>query len=161
MILLPVGLRPPFTEAPSSVLYAETGSTVTLVWNYDHGSVKRISIEYLKSGTYVVLVVKESDGTVKTNPKEPASLTSRVTIKDNATFVIRSFTNSDSTKYRCGLKPTVGAEKLTDPVEIVVVGRYSTRALTSYPYGWRLGGDLYIEIITINDKRNETGLPGC
>ena len=108
----------------------------------------------MKSGTYVVLVVKESDGTVKTNPKEPASLTSRVTIKNNATFVIRNFTNSDSTKYRCELIPTVGVEKLTDPVEIVVSGRYSIPALASYPYAWKQGGDLHIEIITINAERN-------
>ena len=147
MILSPVGLRPPFTEAPSSVVYAETGSTVNLVWNYDHGSVKRISIQYMKSGTYVVLLLKESDGTVKTNPSEPASLTSRVTIKGNATFVIRNFTNNDSTKYRCGLKPTVGAEKLTDPVEIVVVGRYRKPALTSYPYASRLGGYLTSKLL--------------
>ena len=84
---------------------------------------ERISIQYMKSGVYVVLVLKESDGTVKTNPREPASLTSRVTIKDNATFVIRSFTNSDSTKYLCSLEPESGINVATDPVTIVVFGK--------------------------------------
>ena len=99
------------------------------MWNYDHGSVKRISIEYMKLGKYVAFVLKENDGTVKTDPNEPASLTSRVTIKDNATFVIRNFTNSDSTKYRCALKPTVGVEIVTDAVEIVEASKYSALIL--------------------------------
>ena len=110
-------------------MYGETGSTVSLVWNYDHGSVERISIQYMKSGAYVVLVIKESDGTVKTNNKEPPGLTSRVTIKDNATFVIRSFTNSDSTKYVCVLRPSSGSDKLTDPVEVVEASKYNVLAV--------------------------------
>ena len=110
-------------------MYSETGSTVSLVWNYDHGSVKMISIQYMKSGTYVVLLLKESDGTVKTNSNEPASLTSRVTIKDNATFVIRNFTSSDSTKYRCILTSSVGMDFVTDPVEVVVGSKYTVLAV--------------------------------
>ena len=67
------GLIPPFTEAPSSVVYAEPGSTVTLVWNYDHDSVKGISVQYMTSGGFVDLVVKESNVIVRKNPSEPSS----------------------------------------------------------------------------------------
>ena len=58
-----------------------------------------------------------------------ANLTSRVTIKDNATFVIRNFTHSDSTKYRCILTSSVGMDFVTDPVEVVVGSKYNALAV--------------------------------
>ena len=117
------GLRPPFSEAPNSVVYAEPGSTVTLVWNYDHDNVKLVTIKYMKAGEFKPLVAKDSIGKVLTNPSEPASLTSRVTIKDNATFVIRNFTNNDSTKYSCEVALVSGSPVTADPVDIAVASK--------------------------------------
>ena len=104
-------------------MYAEIGSTVALVWNYDHGNVKLVIISSMMAGEFKPLVAKYSSGKVSTNPNEPASLTSRVTIKDNATFVIRNFTNSDSTKYSCEVAPVSGVPVTADPVDIVVASK--------------------------------------
>ena len=78
----------------------------------------------MKGGVPQALVSKGNSGVV-VNPNEPVNLTSRVTIKDNATFVIRNFTNSDSRTYICVFKPLVGAQVASDPVEIIVSSKYT------------------------------------
>ena len=119
-------MNPPFTEAPSDPTYVVVGSDSRLEWNYDHGNVENIAIQYKKSGSFVALVFKDSKGSVQVNPQEPKSLTDRITIERNATLVIKAVNTGDSTKYRCEFTPVGGGSTTEGPVRLIVAGRYTT-----------------------------------
>ena len=119
------GLNPPFTEAPSDPTYVVAGSDARLKWNYDHGNVDNVAIQYEKSGSFVALVAKDSKGSVQINPREPKSLTGRVTIEGKATLVIKAVNPGDSTRYRCRFTPVGGGLTTEGPVRLIVAGRYT------------------------------------
>ena len=120
------GLTPPFTEAPSDPTYVVVGSDARLKWNYDHGHVKSIVIQYeSKSGSFEILVGKDNNGSVQVNTNEPKSLTDRVTIEGNATLVITAVNTGDSTRYRCEFSPVGGGSTTEGPVRLIVAGRYT------------------------------------
>ena len=119
------GLNPPFTEAPSDPTYVAAGSNARLKWNYDHGNVDNVAIQYEKSGLFKGLVAKDSKGSVQVNPNEPKSLTDRVTFEGNATLVIKAVNTGDSTRYRCEFTPVGGGSTTEGPVRLIVAGRYT------------------------------------
>ena len=119
------GLNPPFTEAPSDPTYVFAGSDARLKWNYDHGNVDNVAIQYKKSGSFVPLVVKDNKGSVQVNPREPKNLTDRVTIEGNATFVIKAVNAGDSTRYRCRLTPVGKPPSTEGPVRLILAGGYT------------------------------------
>ena len=135
------GLTPPFTKAPSDPTYVVVGSDARLEWNYDHGNVENIAIEYEKSGSFVALVAKDSKGSVQVNPQEPKSLTDRVTIEGNATLVIKAVNTGDSTKYRCWFTPVGGGSRTEGPVRLIVAGRYTT-------FLWQKSVHIHVQEIT-------------
>ena len=73
-----LGLRPPFTEAPSNPTYVVAGSDARLKWNYSYGSVSRVDMQYYKSSKWVMMLSKDRAVTVSINPALPASLKSRI-----------------------------------------------------------------------------------
>ena len=119
------GLTAPFTEAPSDPTYVMAGSDARLKWNYDHGNVDNVAIQYKKSGSFVPLVVKDNKGSVQVNPREPKNLTDRVTIEGNATFVIKAVNAGDSTRYRCRLTPVGKPPSTEGPVRLILAGGYT------------------------------------
>ena len=121
------GLTAPFTEAPSDPTYVMAGSDARLKWNYDHGNVDNVAIQYKKSGSFETLVVKDSKGSVQVNLNEPKNLTDRVTIEGNATLVIKAVNAGDSTRYRCRFTPVgIGKPSSTEgSVRLIMACRYT------------------------------------
>ena len=117
-----LGLRPPFTEAPNDPTYVVAGSDARLKWNYSHGSVSRVDMQYHKSGRWVTILSKDNAGTVSINPALPASLKSRIRIEGNATLVILTVNTRDSTRYKCVFVPTSGPATEEDPIQLVAIG---------------------------------------
>ena len=118
------GLRSPFTEVPSDPTYVAAGSDVRLKWNFIiQGSFRRVEIQYETSGSWKILVKKDKDKPVATNPSLPNSLTSRITIEGNATLVISAVKTGDSTRYRCAFVPLSGSTVYEGLVQLTVTGK--------------------------------------
>ena len=117
------GLRKlPFTEAPKDPTFVAAGKDARLKWNYDSGDLKRIDMQYKKSGGWVTMLSKNKAGSVSVNSVLPASLKSRITIEGNATLVISAVNTGDSTKYKCIFVRTSGSLTEEGPIQLIVTG---------------------------------------
>ena len=117
-------MKSPFTAAPSNPTYVKVGSNATMKWSFPiDANFKRVEIQLEKSGSLELLVWKTKDGKVSTIQNLPKNLTSRVTIKGSATFVISAVNRGDATKYVCTYVSQLGTKVIEDAVELIVAGK--------------------------------------
>ena len=116
-------MPPPFTEVPSDPTFAAVGSIARLKWNFlIHGSFSHVRINYWKSDIHVPLMDKYKGGKIAKNPRIPSSFTNRITIEENATFVISTVNKGDATRYSCVFYPLSGPQSQEVPVQLIVTG---------------------------------------